>query len=412
MSVGRPTNALGHTCPKCGAQQESPGSTVCEQCGTDLLPAGAVRPAAPRRIPQFGQIFQVPARIGKRAITVLDAGVTALERGIYALIGVITALIRVIIVLVLFGSLIIGLGFVPQVSARVPGLKTVSETALKAVSTTGKKALQRAQEWGSGALSRRQSLPADTTKKPAQKVAKKAAPGRTVAAQPLTVKSRPSGATVQLNARPVGKTPVTLKLAAGTYKVTITRSGYVAVTRTVTMKKGQAASLNVSLSVARPTPRQAAPPSAQKAPTAGPRARRLLEIGVQAPAIVLKDSSDAVHRLRDLRGRQVVVLFIWSLDAHAKRLIDELDAHVRNAGGDRPALVVLLTGDGAALRKFETATGVRVPILLGDEEIARAYGITKGTTVLYVVSGSGLIAQRQVSTIQLGLIFQRQRDER
>lgn len=264
MSLGRPISGLEQpTCPKCGAPQESPGSTVCEQCGADLAGATVTvtRPPSPHPISRLRSRFRAPARLLRWGITVLDAGFTALTRGVSALIGVIAALIRVVTVLVLLGSLIIGLSFVPEVSARIPGLKTVSETALKAVSTTGKKVLQRAQELGSGLLSgskteapsrNRTSPPAATSQKPAQKVAQKAAPGRPVAAQPLTIKSTPTGATVQLNARRVGKTPLTLKVAPGTYKVRISRPGYVSVTRTITVKRGKAASLSVTLAAPGP----------------------------------------------------------------------------------------------------------------------------------------------------------------
>src|SRR5207245_11168326 len=83
-------------------------------------------------------------------------------------------------------------------------------------------------------------------KRPAA-TAQKSAPARPAAVQAVTVKSTPIGVTVQLNARAVGKTPMTLRLAPGTYKVTFSRPGYLSVTRTITVKAGQAASLNVTL---------------------------------------------------------------------------------------------------------------------------------------------------------------------
>ncbi|HXF83224.1 MAG TPA: hypothetical protein VNN19_10780, partial [bacterium] len=108
-----------------------------------------------------------------------------------------------------------------------------------------------------------------------------------------------------------------------------------------------------------------------------------------------------------LRGRQVVVLFAWDLDARSRALIEELDGHARLAGVDHPALVVLGGGDPAAVRRYVTGKALRVPVLVGGEAAARSYGVPKGTLAVYVVSETGMIAQRQVNSILLAPLFPR-----
>lgn len=232
MSLGQPVSRFElRTCPKCGAGQESPGSTICEQCGTDLRVASMQFPSQRATSTKIKIRFRVPANLLKRSVTTL----------------------------VLLALLVVGLSFVPAVSARVP--------ALKKVATTTRTELQRVERflagrvpWLKPAAQAPRSTPASA---PAQKAApakqpvsatqkpasttQKPAPTRTAAVQAVTVKSNPVGVTVQLNAKAVGKTPMTLKLAPGTYKVTFSQPGYVPVTRTITVKAGQAASVNVTL---------------------------------------------------------------------------------------------------------------------------------------------------------------------
>jgi len=318
----------------------------------------------------------------------------------------------VLLVAVLF----VGLSFVPEVNAHVP--------LMKQIATTAKKAVKRARTLG--------WLPSPKAKAPTRRTTSPAATSRKSAPQPaatllLKVESTPAGATVQLDSRIVGKTPVTLKVAPGTHKVTFTRKGYTSVTRTVTMKAGKPGQLQVALIEAGAAPKQAAPQPVRKPPAAvtkpAPTAKkpapattvsgRLLDTGTRAPAIALKDPSGAFHRLSDFRNRQVVVLFLWSFDAQAMRLVQDLDGRVRAAGQGLSGLVVVVNGDRAAMQKFATSSRVQVPLLLGDDQIARAYGVPKATNVVYVVSEGGLIAQRQVKTIQLSSLFtQEQREGR
>lgn len=244
MSLGQPMSRYQlRTCPKCGAAQESPGSTVCEQCGTDMRVASMQFPSQRATSSRIKIRFRTPAHLLKRTVKAL----------------------------VVLAALIVGLSFVPAVSARVP--------AMKRVATLSKMELLRAEQylakwlpWLKRGTQTARRTPTRTTsqkstaaKRPAA-TSQKSAPARTAAVLSVTVKSAPIGATVQVNARAVGKTPLTLKLAPGTYKVTFSRPGYVTVTRTVTVKAGQAASLNVTLAKAASVPAPA-PSTATPQPT-------------------------------------------------------------------------------------------------------------------------------------------------
>jgi peroxiredoxin len=231
------------------------------------------------------------------------------------------------------------------------------------------------------------------------------APAKPAATLPFKVTSTPSGAAVQVGGKTVGKTPVTLQLAAGTHTLTITRSGYAPVRRTVTVKKGASASLTVKLTASAPAAKPKTAPAQSTKPATTPSAVRPLNLMAQAPAISLKDTAGRTRTLSALRGRRVVVLFVWGLDAKARALIEELDRHVRAAGDDYPALVVFGAGDPAAIRTYAQNARLRVPLLVGGEATARSFGVAKGTTVAYVVGETGSITQRQVSSILLAPLF-------
>src|SRR2546427_7786275 len=73
MSLGQPMSRFElRTCPKCGAQQQSPGSTICEQCGTDMRVASMQFPSQ-RSAPRFKARFLAPTHLLKRTITALVA---------------------------------------------------------------------------------------------------------------------------------------------------------------------------------------------------------------------------------------------------------------------------------------------------------------------------------------------------
>jgi hypothetical protein len=162
-----------------------------------------------------------------------------------AALAVLTGIaVRTVMQVLLLASLGLGLCFVPEVNARVPAAKEFSATAASWVEYA-------AQNWRSALL----GSPV-TNSQAAPRLAPSAArppkPAQFVATQAVLFDSTPGGAIVRLGTRTVGKTPMTLRLAPGTYKVTISRPGYASVTRTITVRQGTAAALGVQL-VAAPT---------------------------------------------------------------------------------------------------------------------------------------------------------------
>lgn len=241
MSVPWPSG-IERTCPKCEMLQESPGSTVCEQCGADLVRPVVTKSSSPRSRPQLGQLLGGPARLLLEAPLRLLKGVIAALQWLVALtLKLVFLTLRVVASLLVLGVLVVGLSYVAEVRARVP--------VVKEVATTAQEWLQRAQDLGVRLIANLKAEAQPPQRAPSSAAtSQKPAPTRSAAAQPsLTVKSTPSGATVLLNARRVGKTPVTLRIAPGTYKVTISRPGYATVTRTISVKLGKAASLSVTL---------------------------------------------------------------------------------------------------------------------------------------------------------------------
>jgi hypothetical protein len=296
MSLGQPVSEFSqHTCPKCGAVQESPGSTVCEQCGADLKPtvvtsSSSLRPApqlkqsAPKQSlkqpPRIGQILGAPIRIIGAPIRFVRSALEALMSLVFSILSLVWRLIsltiRIALTLAVIGSIVVGLSYVPEVRARVPvmkevpgiakqGLSTARRTGVNLVGTLAGLATSRTQEQPKQRVpsprattqQRRASQPAVKSKPTA--ASKKPAPARAVSTYPVTLKSTPAGATVYLDGRQIGKTPLTLKFAPGTYKITISSPGYSSVTRTIIVKAGKTAFLSVTLTKVRTIPRRPAP---------------------------------------------------------------------------------------------------------------------------------------------------------
>ena len=254
MYAARPASRL--TCPTCGTLQESPGSTVCEQCGADLSRRENLTPSSPlpasRRAGEavavsLRAIVAVPVRLVRGAVAALQALLSLI-------IGIIVLTVRAVLVLVVLGALVIGLSYVPAVQAKVPVAKELPRMTvnlLRRGADLGGRLLRTLRQETEAPLEA--SRPAATAPKPS---APKSAAPNPAASKPaavalsLTVRSSPQGATVLLNQRRMGKTPLAVKVAPGTYRVTISRSGYKSVTRTVIIKAGQPASIDITLTIA------------------------------------------------------------------------------------------------------------------------------------------------------------------
>ena len=315
MSLRRVPDVEERLCPKCGMLQESPGSTVCEQCGADLIESEQTAPVvslAPPAIstPRSQAIFSPPSRAisppppqavssaprlkvnWSRRPVVPPSVVTMQRLGLFlnvfvrrngpilvapirALVAIPLMLLRAIVVVVhrvlsailqtvlltlrtaavvlVVGSLVIGLSYVPAVRAALPITKEVTARA--------DPWLQRAEGLGGRLLAQLQrsvQLRRSSERSPAARTAGPARPTgppktgassrRAPSQVSLAIRSTPPGATVLLNQRRAGKAPLTIKVAPGTYRLTLSHPGYLSATRTITVKAGQPISLDIVLS--------------------------------------------------------------------------------------------------------------------------------------------------------------------
>jgi len=315
MSLRRVPDVEERLCPKCGMLQESPGSTVCEQCGADLIeseqtapvvslappaistprsqaifspPSQAISPpppqavsSAPRlkvnwsrrpvvppsvvtmqRLALFlnvfvrrnGPILVAPIRaLVAIPLMLLRAIVVVVHRVLSAILQTVLLTLRTAAVVLVVGSLVIGLSYVPAVRAALPITKEVTARA--------DPWLQRAEGLGGRLLAQLQrsvQLRRSSERSPAARTAGPARPTgppktgassrRAPSQVSLAIQSTPPGATVLLNQRRAGKAPLTIKVAPGTYRLTLSHPGYLSATRTITVKAGQPISLDVVLS--------------------------------------------------------------------------------------------------------------------------------------------------------------------
>ena len=127
MYAARPASRL--TCPTCGTLQESPGSTVCEQCGADLSRHEDLTPSSPlpaaRRVGEtvaasLRAIVAVPVRLVRGAVAAVQALLSLIIR-------IIVVTVRTVLVLLILGALVIGLSYVPAVQAKVPVAKELPQ---------------------------------------------------------------------------------------------------------------------------------------------------------------------------------------------------------------------------------------------------------------------------------------------
>jgi hypothetical protein len=307
----RPSELDLLVCTQCGTPQQSPGSTVCEQCGVDLpyalgsspdprtSPDIARRPKhnpgpevllvqrtraallmlgsiVSRTVAQMRQarmrprphVAKAPQNSVRRVRRSLRPRVSVVQLARTTILAVGLIVFRTAAQMVLITALGLGVCFIPDVNAHVPQTKEFSATAASLVELI-------AREWGiklfPGRTEAMQSQPSTTRSLPQQR------PAQFVATQAVLVSSTPDGAIIRLGGRAVGKTPLTLRIAPGTVTITLSRPGYAPVSRTLTVKLGKAASVQVTLTAApeqstgTPTPQMPTPSG--KDPTQDPTER-------------------------------------------------------------------------------------------------------------------------------------------
>ncbi len=350
-------------CPMCGGDIVA-GTPVCRACGADLTRTAFMSTSTITPITHRSARLVLPARAA----------------------SVIIAL-----------SIVVGLGSVSIVSARIPALRTVSAT----VAST----FHQVIAWGKAM--RRPRFPAAQQKpaipQPADVVASKSTNPAAALTPPslVTIITDPAGAQVVLDTAVAGTTPLTLNnLAPGQHAVSLRRSGYQEVSRTFGLERGESVTLNLTLGrvvLAARKPAQAIAIT----PTPSPKfSRRPLEVGARAPHFVLKDRIGVIYNLNDLRGQRIAVLFVWNIDARARGLIKDLDVRNRRGEGQYIPVVIALAPNRVAIRNLVTTEQIRIPILLGNDQVAEKYGVSHGIPVMYVISEQGIVMRRQAGTVQ------------
>lgn len=354
-------------CPMCGARLPT-AALYCEACGTDLSRAGAVFAT---------EIHPVTRRpLSRRRV----ARLAALAGGAFAALLI----------------LLVGLGSIPIVSARVPALLTIVAPI--------RGAINQVMEWGTdrfwvprpkpnASVDEMPQLPTDGPL---------ASPSLGPTTPYFVVKSTPEGAYVYVDMQIIGKTPLILyNLQPGVYSLRVEYEGYTA-TRRVELRPNVGTTVSVKLETsewstggqdASPKPK---PPQASRSKVQPARKTAPLQIGASAPTFSLKDRLGVIYRLSDYRGRRVAVLFIWDLNDAARRAVRNLSTGV----GPRGAVVVMVRPDRMAIRQFVEAERITVPILLGHDTLALQYGVPEDVAVLIVVSEQGHIQSRQIARNQ------------
>src|SRR5256886_11896531 len=164
------------TCPKCGAPQETPGSTLCELCGATLPRPGVQRSPQPHPVLQLKQFLRGTVRLLTRGIAAVQLFMFLVFRGVTLLL--------------LLTSLVIGSSFVPEINALLPATKEIAAPA--------RRWLQRAEDWagkllaGWGAAPQPQRRTSQSAANP-----QNLAPARFEATQAVMISSVPGGAIVR-----------------------------------------------------------------------------------------------------------------------------------------------------------------------------------------------------------------------
>ncbi|HXF83052.1 MAG TPA: PEGA domain-containing protein [bacterium] len=354
-------------CPMCHAQLPA-GVLYCDACGTDLSRAGV--------------LFSTSVR----PVSYQSGGAGRLARRGAVLVGMVAAL----------ALGLVGLGSIPEVSARVP--------VIRAITAPIREALDQAVGWGTQLVGRDRAEPPTPAEPPAPAppsqpsppaVPRVEAPGAGLTPY-LTVRSSPEPATVYVNDVLVGQTPLTLRqLQPGVYVVRVARDGYPAVARRVELRPNVGATVRLQMkppAVSRPPSRPAPKPLAGPAAKPAPARPAVPAATVHAPGFTLKDRRGVIYRLSDFRGERLALLVIWDLDGTTEQLIRTLQART----GGRGALVIMVRPNRLALRRFIEANQITIPILLGNPDVAAEYRVPEGISVLFAITDQGRIQSRQI----------------
>lgn len=137
----------------------------------------------------------------------------------------------------------------------------------------------------------------------------------------------------------------------------------------------------------------------------GWRGRTLVEDGTPAPDLALRDLDGTLHRLSDYRGRPVMLHFWATWCGVCRREFGALNA-VEAARGDGVLLGVVEDGDdAAALRAFVKDRGLTYPVLRGNSEMSRQWGISVFPTTFYLNSEGRIVTHQMGMTTRWSMRF-------
>jgi len=117
-------------------------------------------------------------------------------------------------------------------------------------------------------------------------------------------------------------------------------------------------------------------------------------VGKNAPDFTLEDVNGQTVRLRDLRGKAVIVDFWATWCQPCKALMPELEALYREYAGRLEVVAVSVDGDpGTAVPTFAAEHGYTFTMTADQRghEVARSWGGTQGIPCTYLVDPEGVV---------------------